>query len=374
MEKSFDICIICMNYFNNDARTYNLVNTLISQGQTVAVIAFEDINDTSYPFDFFPVPINPNIKLYKNLVIFTKFISKNYSKIKAKFYLSSELYSLPATRIIQKKNNGILIYDSREIYSAIGNVHNKPLKQLFFKYLEKYYIRFVDKIIVTGELDAEFLKSYFNHNTPYFLIMNLPFYKEIEQSDLIRSYFKIDYSKKILLYQGMIMQGRGIESAIELLKNNVDFVLCVMGAKNEYSNKLVSFAIENRVEDRVFFKDQVAYNELHKWTCSADIGIALFEPISFSYKLALPNKLFEYAMAGIPVLASNLPAIQNITTGYEFAKLVDYPFDQIKLSESLKELNNPENENLIRKSTLEFSKKYNYESQISEIKKVFGIK
>lgn len=372
MQKNYDVCILCMNYFALDARVNNLVKSLIKLNQKILVIAYQD-NNIYKDFDFIPIPINPKERLYKNLYFFTNYIKNNYKKIKSKFYLSADLYSLPATRYIQKKNNGILIYDSREIFSQLGHLHNKKLRQLFFKYLEKYYIRFVNKIIVSGNLDAEYLKEYFNHKTPYFLIMNLPFYKEKVNSNLIREKFNIDKNSKILLYQGLISIGRGIKTAIELLKFNSDYVLCIIGAKNLYNNELENFINENSLQERVFFTGEIPYEELHNWTCSADLGLSLFEPISFSYKLALPNKLFEYAMAGLPVISTNLPAIKDITNNYSFVAFADYPFDNSKLIKEIDSLLDDKKKDKIEQYSIEFAKKYNYETQINEIKKIFEI-
>ena len=74
---------------------------------------------------------------------------------------------------------------------------------------------------------------------------------------------------------------------------------------SDYTERL---AKDLNVSERVHFCGVVPYRELHQWTCSADIGIVFIEPISFSYKLALPNKLFEYLYCEKPVIASiNVP-------------------------------------------------------------------
>ena len=64
------------------------------------------------------------------------------------------------------------------------------------------------------------------------------------------------------------------------------------------------------------------YLNLLEITSSADIGIALIKPLSISYRYALPNKLFEYAAAGIPSLASNLPNMQYYIKKYNLGKTV----------------------------------------------------
>jgi glycosyltransferase involved in cell wall biosynthesis len=56
----------------------------------------------------------------------------------------------------------------------------------------------------------------------------------------------------------------------------------------------------------------VPVRELPEWTASADIGLCLVEALGESYRLSLPNKLFEYLAAGLPVIASDLPEIARV--------------------------------------------------------------
>lgn len=373
MNINYDICIVCLNYIKNDARSLNLANTLVKLGKKVAVISLKDDYLANFSFDSYQVDIDSSERLYKKMLRFTLNVRRNFLNLKSAYYLASELYSLPATRLIQKKNNGLLIYDSREIFSAIGNTHNQAFKQLFFTKLEQYLVKSVDSVIVSGHLDAEYLRSIFPKNLKYSVIMNVPNYKESFESDLLREQFSIPENLKIILYQGMIMQGRGIEIAIRAMKQLDDYALVIMGDGEDMLEYYKNLSNEIGVCDKVFFKSFVPYNELHQWTCSADVGLALFEPLSLSYKLALPNKLFEYAMAGIPSIATNLPAIADVVKDYPISYLVDYPFNLNNIVDSIKLASNPTNYQNYVNSAESASKFYNYENQIKEIKKVFEI-
>jgi len=69
-----------------------------------------------------------------------------------------------------------------------------------------------------------------------------------------------------------------------------------------YEKTLLNEAKLLKVDKRVIFCGKVDYDLLHEYTCSADAGLCFIQPVSISYQYALPNKLFEYIMAGIPVL------------------------------------------------------------------------
>jgi glycosyltransferase involved in cell wall biosynthesis len=373
--KKYDVCFVCCNYIKNDARTLNLANTLVDLGKSVLVICLKDNPDLKFKFDILEVPVSLEGRLYKNLFKFTHYIRQNFRNIKSDFFVASELYSLAAARFLQKGTSGKLIYDSREIFSAPGNTYNHPIKQLFFTYLEKLLINKVDSVIVTGKLDAEYLQNYFKKHFEYFLIMNLPFKKEIMSSDKIRSTFNIDSNVKIILYQGLIISSRGIEPAIRAMKYLDGYALCIMG---DGGSELIAYyrnlVRELDLSHKVFFKSFVPYNELHEWTCSADIGLALFEPVSLSYKLALPNKLFEYAMAGLPSISTNLPAIKEVNDGICFTELIEYPFDDNTIAVTIKKVNQTEIYSNYRKNAISASNIYNYETQINTIKRIFDNK
>ena len=74
---------------------------------------------------------------------------------------------------------------------------------------------------------------------------------------------------------------------------------------------------------QVIFLGKLTQDELPKITASADVGVSLIENLSISYYYALPNKLFEYIMAEIPVIVSNLPQMKEIVEKYDVGFAVD---------------------------------------------------
>ncbi len=87
--------------------------------------------------------------------------------------------------------------------------------------------------------------------------------------------------------------------------------------------QLQSLITRERVADKVKLLPAVPYAELLDWTASADIGLTLFSrDYSLSIRYCLPNKLFEYLMAGLPVLSSSLDGIEAIIRAYDVGQVV----------------------------------------------------
>ena len=90
--------------------------------------------------------------------------------------------------------------------------------------------------------------------------------------------------------------------------NNFKIIKCA-DINNEAAKKC---AKRYNIEDRIFFIDSVPYEQLAAFSENAYIGLSLIQPISKSYEHALPNKLFEYAIRGLPIICSDLPAMKDM--------------------------------------------------------------
>jgi glycosyltransferase involved in cell wall biosynthesis len=133
---------------------------------------------------------------------------------------------------------------------------------------------------------------------------------------------KIDKNFKILIYQGVVLHGRGLKYLIEAISKLDHFVLIILG-DGEHLNYYKTKVNDHDLKDKVFFLGKIENKELYKYTAGAYIGAALIENISLSYFYALPNKLFEYIMCGIPSIVSKLPQMEQITEKYHVGKVVD---------------------------------------------------
>lgn len=375
--KKYQICLVSFSEPFTDARTLNLLKVLKKKKYSICLLALGD-SATARSFkalgiDFFPIAKSDSKKAW---IRWSKFIfdaKAHLKSIDAEIYYACDMYSLPVAKdlyAISTAKRKYLIYDSREIYSELGPLSDSSMKQMAISKAEKIYIKSVDEIVVSGENDMKYLKTYFEQDYKYHIIKNLPPFKNIIKSNIIREKFEIPKSDLILIYQGEILPGRGLVPVLKAMKLTQKVSLVIFGdgpMRNQFetaSNKL-------GLEERVHFAGKVPYAQLHEWTCSADIGICLFEPISLSYKFALPNKLFEYAMAGVPSLITDLPAMQEENEKYDLGILIPEELDYNEISKQIEALRDESLRNKFKENCKRASMKISYESQEKEIINIF---
>ena len=130
-----------------------------------------------------------------------------------------------------------MIYDSREIYSKLNSLTNRPFAQKYIELAEKFLITYVDKIIVSAPEDEIYLKKHFMHNLKYSIIRNLPPKFNAENNGKLREKYKIPAENLLLLYQGWILEGRGLDTVFESMSKLENTNLVLIG-KGNYQEKL----------------------------------------------------------------------------------------------------------------------------------------
>jgi len=137
------------------------------------------------------------------------------------------------------------------------------------------------------------------------VVLNAPgLYNLTEKKNIFREKFKIPLKSKIILYQGGLGHGRGIELILSafIKRKDIKVVVVFMGY-GELEVVIKKAAVNNR---NIFFHPAVQPDEVLDYTSSADLGISFIEKTCLSYYYCMPNKLFEYFMVGLPVIVSNM--------------------------------------------------------------------
>ncbi len=318
---------IVLNDFVNDSRVSKTSLTLMSFGLDVLVVALH--NDGLAEHD-----VVNGVKVHR-----IKLMSRSWPKLKliqifkylefvgrvvricrgCSVVHCNDLNGLLPGVLIKWFGSGVrIVYDSHEF--AINDVPNESRWSIRLKYIiEWFFIRFADEVIVVSESIAEEYARLYSIKKPH-VVLNCPPYIEQVKMDLFRQRFGIRPDQIIFLYQGALSKGRGIELLLKAFEQRHDdrCVLVCMG----YGPLEAIVRGSARRSSLIFYHQAVQPSVLLNYTSSADVGISLIEDSCISYRYCLPNKLFEYLMAGLPVIVSDLPEMRRLVLAHSIGLVV----------------------------------------------------
>jgi glycosyltransferase involved in cell wall biosynthesis len=237
-------------------------------------------------------------------------------KVRADLYHIADLNMLLTGVIFKKRYNAKLMYDSHELWIESLETGSKTLKKLLTQY-ENFLIHFANSVITVNESIAEELSVQYNIAKPD-VIYNCPFFEEPVvnlQEDEVKA-----------IYQGRYQVGRGLEETIraaQYVKGHM-FMRGIDDIPGKpYLNQLQKIVVDNDLQPKIEFIDPVPMIELVKSLEGYDIGIVPYKPVNLNNYYATPNKIFEYLMAGMAIVGSDIPELRRIIIGENVGTVFD---------------------------------------------------
>lgn len=203
------------------------------------------------------------------------------------------------------------VYDAHEYFSQLDEVVNRPNIYRFWHRIEKKFIpRFKSGYTVCDSLAEEFKKNY---NALYTVIRNVPLLKESNDTTVSL--------ENVVLYQGAVNRGRGLDKLVLAMKN-VNAILWVCGDGN-FLEEMKDVVQTNDLSAKIVFYGMLDPDDLNIKTKQAYLAINPFERTGLNQYLSLSNKFFDYIHAGIPQVAMDYPEYKKINDQYQVALLID---------------------------------------------------
>lgn len=225
---------------------------------------------------------------------------------------------LPTAWLAARVRRVPLVYDAHEIST------DREGYQAFRKWvgwIEKKIMPGVVASITTTDMRAKFFARAYGIERPL-VLQNRPRWQARQASDQLRARLQLKEPWPIILYQGGLQQGRGLPRLLEAAAQvQKAYFVFVGGGRQEA--ELYDQAQGLQLGDRVHFIPTVSLAELPSLTASADIGVQPIENTCLNHLTTDSNKLFEYVMAGLPVVASNLPEIRKVVESHDLGLLVE---------------------------------------------------
>ena len=252
----------------------------------------------------------------------------------ADVYHSHDLNTLYVGHVCKRRTGAKLVYDSHELQTERNRMGRWWKRWALWN--ERRWLPSADALIVASPPWIEHLRRlYGSIPDPAVTVINVPETTEIVPRDL-RPELGLPPGTPLLLYQGSIQENRGIEPAIDAI-DLLDGVVLVVVGYGYYRDALEDVVAARGLQERVRFFGPIPNDELLHWTASADVGLCNIVNSSISYYTTLPNKLFEYMMAEVPVLGSDSPGIGTVVTETGVGEVVD-PVDPGSLAAATRKI------------------------------------
>jgi glycosyltransferase involved in cell wall biosynthesis len=312
------ICISVTNDIFTDQRLNRTVHSLVRAGYAVRVVGRKRRPDravTGYPCRVkrFRLWFNKGPLFYAEYNI-RLFLFLLFTKQDA--FLACDLDTLVASYLAARIRGIPLLYDSHEYFTEVPELVGRPAVKRIWEGLEK---RMLPQLRFACTVSQSIADAY---RAKYGITMEVIFNYPIRKKYLTQPGFSLRKGQeKIILYQGSVNTGRGLALAIMAMKFITGSRLVIIG-EGDILEDLVKFTGDAGLSGSVTFTGRISMDELYTFTQQADVGISLEEDLGLNYRFALPNKLFDYIQAGIPVLVSDLPEMAALVRKYNIGKVI----------------------------------------------------
>ena len=212
------------------------------------------------------------------------------------------------------------------------------LYRLYYWLIERAYLpRAAAHITVSAPIASHLERRY--HLAPVSVVPNVPDAGLMPARRSLRDLpgaTDIPPGAPIILYIGHVMSGRGVDQLIAAMADVPGAHLVLLGADAQ-AKSVESLATRTGLADRVHPLQRVDARDVIDYAADGSIGVSPILPTCLNYRYSLPNKLFQYMAAGIPVVASNFDQVRVVVEGTGAGRVVD-PCDPQAIALALCEL------------------------------------
>lgn len=337
MPKSKRVLKIVLSTWKNESRDKRELSVVKELGAEVMVLAKGDDTGVIEQVDEFKVyrmstrPLGNKVPNAVNRIVSLFTWAWQARKLAPQVISGHDIIALLigylSTIFVSKKRRPKLLYDSHEF--EIGrNAKRSKFQTLVITYLERFLIKRCEFAIMVNDSIADEVQKIHRLKKRPVVVRNIPEFWEIDikvcekiRCELLKK-LKKDI-KFLLIYHGMLGEGRGIETLLEVIGSIKDTGLIILGncSDKRYKENLIGRVQKLHIGDRIVILNAVPIKELWKYVGAADVSMVSIVPVVKSYYFALPNKLFESIQSLTPVIASDLPEIKKVVQSYKIGLL-----------------------------------------------------
>lgn len=315
------IAIAVTNDLVTDNRVHKIASTLVQMGFKVTLIGrllpySQNLDFRAYNTHRMRLWFNKGPLFYANynISLWWYMLTNKFNII-----LSNDLDSLLGSYVTSKMKKLPLVYDSHEYFTEVPELVNRPFIQKRWEGIEEAIVPKLKHCYTVCQSIANVYNT--KYGTNFKVVRNVPFKKtKTESNESFTPPFPID--KPVILYQGAVNIGRGIEEAIVAMHQINHARLVIIGHGDEFDQCQLLIEKEG-LKEKVVMTGRIPFEELRKITPFATIGLSVEKDIGLNYRYALPNKLFDYIQHGVPILASSLPEIKGVVEKHQVGSTIE---------------------------------------------------
>jgi glycosyltransferase involved in cell wall biosynthesis len=232
-------------------------------------------------------------------------------KTRRNVIVAHNLDTLFPALVISSLRGGRVLYRAHELCSELEGLSLAK----YWRMLEKKLVPRADLVVVPNEERASIIKKELGARA-IVVVQNCPPYSSPARNNILHKVLQMKgYSPELIaLYQGRFGEDRCTDelvAAVPYLSGNITLVL-LGHAPKDYISQLKDKVSKLGIAHRVAILDPVPYDDVVNYTTSADLGIVFYRNSSRNNYYCAPNKLYEYFMAGLPVVASDFPGLRAL--------------------------------------------------------------
>lgn len=279
---------------------------------------------------------------------------------RAQLIVANDLDTLPACWMAQGARR--LVYDTHEFYTEVPELVGRPRVRAVWLWIERRifpslrtvitvnqsianayeerYVQLRSKVIVRrahhDRVEGDDMVRRAHHDKWVQVVRNIPMKRELALAPT-RVQLDLPIDRFILVLQGAgINVQRGGEEAVLAMKDLPGALLLIIGGGDAWP-VLERMVKEHCLADRVRMLGKMPYERMMDFTRNADLGLTLDKDTNLNYRFSLPNKVFDYMQAGIPVLATDLPEVAAVVREHD-AGVVIAQADPVLIGAAVKAL------------------------------------
>ena len=315
------IVVLVSNDLSTDQRVRKMCNSLINLDYSIELIG-RRLPDSkplkrTYKTKRFKLWFNKGGLFYANLNIrlFFYLLFLKYDRIQA-----NDLDTLLPAYLISRLRKKPLVYDTHEIFTEVPEIQGRWVKNVWI-FIENSIFPKLKYVITVNQSIADFYQQKFKR-IDIKVIRNIPEKQSIEKTQS-RKDLELPTDQFVLIVQGAgINVDRGTEEVLLSLKYLSEVILLIVGSGDAVP-ELKKMAVTEQLEDRVIFIPRLPYEQMMQYTMNSDLGISVDKPTSLNYEFSLPNKIFDYIRAGIPMLVSDLVEVAAVIKEYKIGRIIE---------------------------------------------------